>query len=58
MADIFQCSSSNRKFTIIISKSKYQLDFLANRTRYFWNKLPNQIKNSKNVKNYKIQLIS
>ena len=33
------------------TKSTNQLDFLANKVKYFWNKLPNQIKNSKNVEN-------
>ena len=32
------------------TKSINQLDFFANRAIYFWNKLPNQIKNSNSVK--------
>ena len=36
-------------------KSTNQLDFFANRVIYFWNKLPNQIKNSNSVENFKIK---
>ena len=38
------------------TKSINQLDFFANRVKYFWNKLPNQIKNSDSVENLKIEL--
>ena len=37
-------------------KSTNQLDFFANWVIYSWKKLSNQIKNSKNVKNFKIKL--
>ena len=33
-----------------------QLNIFANRVIYFWNKLPNQIKNSNNVKKIMIKL--
>ena len=38
------------------TKSTKQLNFLSNRIINFRNKLPNQIKNSKSVKNFKIKL--
>ena len=38
------------------TKSTNQLDFFANRVIYFWNKSPNQIKNSNSVKKIKIKL--
>ena len=36
--------------------SKTNQFFFANRVIYFWNKLPNQIKNTNNVKKFKIKL--
>ena len=38
------------------SKSMIVLDYFANRVIYFWNKLYNQIKNSNDVKELKIEL--
>ena len=35
-------------------KSTNQVNFFANRVIYFWNKLPNQMKNRYSVKNFKI----
>ena len=37
-------------------KSTNKLDLFANRVMYFWNKLPNQIKNCNSVENLKIRL--
>ena len=41
---------------ILKAKSTNQLDFFDNRVKYFWNKLPNQIKNSNRIENFKIKL--
>ena len=37
-------------------KSIDQLEFFANKVIYFWNKLPNQIKDSNSEENFKIEL--
>ena len=60
MADIFlnispQTGNSLSR-QIWKNKSTNQLDFLAISVIYFWNKLPNQIKNSNTVENVKIKL--
>ena len=40
--------------TFKIIKSTNQLDVFANRVIYFWNKLPNQIKNSNKIKKLRL----
>ena len=40
------------------TKSSNQLAFFVNKVKYFWNKLPNQIKNSNSFKYINIELDS
>ena len=54
--NIFPCTGNLLLRQISISKSINQLDFFVNRVIYFRNKLPNQIKNSNSIQNFKINL--